>query len=144
MNRKWGRLLVWGLIGALMILMVPGAMAGSGTGSLATGSPQAFIFTTTEAEFLIKACSGIPASQGVDAYIIDMQGHTYLSVTSSSPASSLVDLNVNFYGADCGYRPGPSEQMMGTSFTRHAQGAKWAAVSSQGGASITLNWTTHS
>lgn len=133
------------LIVSAILLALPGAFGASGSGSVLLGHPGTASFPTlTEYDFWFRASCN-PASsvtQGADGYVINLGTDTHVRVKATGATVSPVSFNLSFYGADCGYRPGPRVSNGGSDVYKGADGAKWAVVSLYSGENASFNWWT--
>lgn len=128
----------------MVLAILPAAQAATGSGTILLGHPVTQIYGATEVDFKWRSSCN-PANvvtQGVDGWVVDMGSETWLRVQTVSSSVGPVSFNIAFYGADCGFRPGPSIFNGGSNVTRNADGAKWAVISVYSGENVTFNWTT--
>lgn len=131
------------------------AQAAQGTGTIQQGHPLTLIDGVTEGQFVVNRCAGAPASQGVDAYVIDLGANTHLSLSSSSSllptgvgGKASYSLNFTFYNNSChsfAYYQGvsvenPNFQRTSWPYSTLPLGSRWVVVSADYGSNISLTY----
>lgn len=122
-------------------MSISGAGAVSGPGSLAVGHPGTITRGITETEFRnVKVCASMPASQGVDAWIVDLNGATGTFTAQGGLSAVPFSLNLYFVNAAClsiGFY-----FAQGTSVSKPIPAtAEYAVISAVYGANISLTYS---